>query len=124
MRDCAPHQPVVKAVEASLSLLFDRKFPLLGRSLYVVTQERYEGHCYDQRTEQRSSHHDGKAAEELTGVAVQHKERKVSDDVCDRGEKDCRRQLCRTEPRRDDALEPICEATLDAVSGDYWNIDQ
>ena len=70
MRDRAADKSVVKAVEAPLSLLLDSEFLLLGRSLDVVTQEWNERHRYDERAEQRSSHHDGKAAEELTGIAV------------------------------------------------------
>ena len=124
MRDRASHKPVVKAIEPVLALLFNRGFFLFGRSLDVITQEWNKSHRYDERAKQRSGHDNGQAAKELTGITCQHQERKIGDDVGDRGKEDCCRQLRGTQPGRDIARQAFCETSLDAVAGDHRHIHQ
>src|SRR5258706_11660762 len=51
VRDRAPDQPVVKAVEAPLALLFNTEFFLFSRSLNVVAQEWNERHRNNERAQ-------------------------------------------------------------------------
>src|ERR1700730_10063147 len=105
MRDGAPDKPVVKAVKTSFALLFDTEFFLFGRSLDVVGQKWNERHGNNERAQRRSGHHDRKAFEKLAGIACQHQERKISDDVRDGGKENCRREFSGTEPRSNTARE-------------------
>ncbi len=124
VRDGAPHQPVVEAVEAALALLFDRGLALLRRPLDVVTEEGDERHGHHERAEQRRGHHDGKAPQELARIAGQHQERQVGDDVGDGGEEDGRRQLRGAEPGRDSPRKARGQTSLDPVPGDDGHVDQ
>jgi hypothetical protein len=122
--DGATDKFVVEAVEAPLSLLLDAELFLFWWPQDVVAQERDKSHGNDQRAQQRNGHHDGKAAEELSGVASQHQEGKIGDDVGNGGIEDRGRQLCRTKPRRDTARQAIRETALDTISGNHRHIDQ
>ena len=124
VRDGAPDQPVVKAVEAPFALLLNREFLCFRRSLDVVAQEGNEGHGDNERAQQGSGHHDRKAFEELTGIACEHQEREIGDDVGDGGKEDRRREFRRTEPRRNSARKAVCKASLDPVARDHRHIDQ
>src|SRR5437870_5565251 len=70
-----------------------------GRPLNVVTQQRNERHGNYQSTEQCCSHDDGEAFEKLSGVAAEHEERKIGNDVGQGCVKDGSSQLGRTQPR-------------------------
>src|SRR5260370_9413596 len=100
VRNRATDKSVVKAVKAPLPLLLDTELFLFGWPLNVVTKERNEGHGNDECAEQRSSHHDRKASEELTGSACQHQECKIADNVGDCGKQDRRHEFRRTQPTR------------------------
>src|ERR1700730_14777604 len=124
VRDRAADKSVVKAVKTPLSLLLDTQLLLLRWPLEVVAQEWDKRHGNYERTQQRSSHHDRKASEELTGIARQHQKRKITDDVGDCGKEDRGRQFRRTEPRRNAARKAVCETALDSIPGDHRHIDQ
>src|ERR1700691_6536151 len=122
--DGATDKSVVEAVEAPLSLLLDAELFLFGWAQDVIAQQRDESHSNDERAQQRNGHHDGKAAQELAGIASQHQEWKIGDDVSNRGIEDRSRQFGRTEPRRNAARQAIRETALDAISGNHRHINQ
>src|SRR2546429_6690110 len=98
MLNCPAYQPVIKAIKAPLALLFYRGLFPGRRALNVVTQQWNKRHGNDQCTEQRRSHDDGEAFEKLSGVAAEHEERKISNDVRQGCVKDGRDQLGRSQP--------------------------
>src|SRR5271169_6181236 len=75
---------VVKTVEPSLTSLLDRRLWLCWSTQNVVAQERNKRHCNTQRAQQRSGHHDGEALQELAGIAGEHQEWQIGDDIRDR----------------------------------------
>src|SRR5260370_12295347 len=118
VRDRATDKSVVKAVKAPLPLLLDTELFLFGWPLNVVTQEWNKRHGNNERTQQRSSHHDRKGSEELTGIACQHQERKIGDDVRDCGKEDRGCQFRRSEPRRNADRKTLGETALDSIPPD------
>src|SRR5882762_1113704 len=118
------NQPIVETIEASLALFLYRWLFPFRRPLDVVTQQGDEGHGNEQSTQQRCRHHDGETPKKLTGVPREQKERQVGDDIRQRCEKDCRRQLGRTQPCRDGTRQAIGKAALDAIAGNYGYVYQ
>src|SRR6266404_1482048 len=124
MCDRTTDKSVVKTIKPSLSLLLNTELLFLRWPLNVVAQEWNERHGNNECAEQRGSHYDRKASEELTGIACQHQERKIGDDVGDCGKEDRGCQFCRSEPRRNAARKTLGETALDSIPGDDRHIDQ
>src|SRR5437879_3156211 len=124
MLDRPAYQPVIEAIKASLTLLFYSGLFPGRRALNVVTQQWNKRHGNDQSTQQRRGHDDGEAFEKLSGVAAEHEERKIGNDVRQRRVKNGRRQFRRTEPRRDATRQSLREAALNTVTGYNGNVDQ
>src|SRR6266853_2714649 len=124
MLNCPTHQPVIEAIKAPLALLFYRGLFPGRRALNVVTQQWYERHGNHQCTQQRRSHDDGEAFEKLSGVAAEHEERKISNDVRQGGVKDGGGQLGRSQPRCYSARQSFRETAFYTVASYYRNVDQ
>src|SRR5882724_8370630 len=124
MLNCPAYQPVIEAIKAPLALLFYSGLFPGWRALNVVTQQWHKRHGNHQSTQQRRGHDDGEAFEKLSGVAVEHEERKIGNDVRQRRVKNGRRQFGRTEPRRDATRQSLREAPLNTVTGYNGNVDQ
>src|SRR5205807_8698253 len=110
------------AIKAALTLLFDSGLFPGWRALNVVTQQWNKRHGNHQRTEQGRGHDDGEAFEKLSGVAAEHEERKIGNDVRQRRVKDGRGKLGRSQPRCYATRQSFRKTTFDAVASDHRNI--
>src|ERR1700720_3185516 len=124
MPDRPPHQSVIEAIKASLTLLFYSGLFPGRRALDVVTEQWNKGHGNYQCTQQRRGHDNGEAFEKLSGVAAEHEERKVGNDVRQCGIEDSRGQLRRSQPRCHSTRQSFRETAFDTIASYYRNIDQ
>src|ERR1700724_1439607 len=76
-----PYQPVIEAIKAPLTLLFQGRFFPGRRALNIVTQQWNKRHGNHQRTEQGRSHDDGEALEKISSIAVGQEKWKIGNDV-------------------------------------------
>src|SRR5882724_7794816 len=124
MLNCPTHQPVIETIKTPLPFLFQGRFFPCRRSLNVVTQQWNERHGNQQCTQQRRGHDDGEAFEKLSGVAAEHEERKIGNDVRQGCVKDGRGQLGRSQPSCYATRQSLRETTFDTVASYYRNVDQ
>src|SRR5437667_10454774 len=123
MLNCPAHQPVIEAIKAPLALLFYSGLFPGRRALNVVTQQWNKCHGNHQSTQQRRGHDDGEALEKLSGVAAEHEERKIGNDVRQGCVKDGRSQLSGSQPRRYFTRQSFRETAFDTVASYYRNVD-
>src|SRR5258707_1072584 len=124
MLNCPAHQPVIEAIKTPLTLLFySRLFPG-RRALNVVTQQWNKRHGDHQSTKQCRGHDYGETLEKFSGVAAEHEERKIGNDVRQGCVKDGRGQLGRSQPRCYSARQSFRKTAFDTVASYYRNIDQ
>src|ERR1700732_4199544 len=115
---------VIEAVKPSPPSLLDGWLGLCWGAQNVVTQERDKRHRHKKCAQQGSRHYDGKALQELAGIAAQHQKWQVGDDVRDRRVENRGCKLCRSEPARCRARKPFCQMTFYAVASDYRHVDE
>src|SRR5262249_50375492 len=111
-----PNDAIIKAVKTSLALFLQRRLPLRRRPLNVITEQRNERHCDDQGAKQRRRHNDGQTSQKLTGVAVEHQERKIGYDVRYSCEKNGCCQFGWTQPCRRTARQSFGKAALNPIA--------